>query len=84
MAVAAAGPRQPETRGGRDRRGADQTRFTLRLLTEDSELLDLADAAFEPITALGDAADLAELKRPEVRCAELLDEFIRVARRHVR
>lgn len=69
-----------------DRRGAaaDQARFTLRLLTEDRELLALADAAFAPIGALGDAADLAELKTHEVRCQELLTEFVRVAGRQVR
>jgi hypothetical protein len=82
-------PHGPETGAAwieADRRGAaaDQARFTLRLLTEDSELLDLADAVFEPIGALGDAADLAELKAHEVRCQELLTEFVRVAGRQVR
>lgn len=69
-----------------DRRGAaaDQARFTLRLLTEDSELLDLADAAFEPVSALGEATDLAELTTHENRCQELLTEFVRVAGRQVR
>lgn len=82
-------PSGPETAAAwteADRRGAaaDQARFTLRLLTEDSELLTLADATFEPITALGDATDLAELKAHEVRCQELLTEFVRVAGRQVR
>ncbi len=54
------------------------------MLTEDDELLNLADAAFEPISALGDATDLAELKTREIRCQELLTGFVRVAGRQVR
>lgn len=82
-------PNGSETRAAwaeADRRGAaaDHARFTVRLLTDDDELLHLADAAFEPISALGDAADLAELKTREIRCQELLTEFVRVAGHQVR
>jgi hypothetical protein len=63
---------------------ADHARFELRLLTEDAELLRLADAAFEPIAALGEAADSAELKVHEARSQEILTAFIEAAGRQLR
>lgn len=68
-----------------DRRGAaaDHARFTVQLLTDDAELLRLADAAFEPISALGEATDRAELRQHEDRGQEILTAFIQTARRQL-
>ena len=64
-----------------DRRGAaaDHCRFRVRMLTDDAELLRLADAAFEPIDALRQAADLTALQSHEAASQAVLSEFIRAA-----
>jgi hypothetical protein len=63
---------------------ADHARFQVRLLTEDAELLRLADAAFEPIGALGKVAERAELREHEERSQEILTAFIAAAGRQLR
>jgi hypothetical protein len=69
-----------------DQRGAaaDHSRFVVRMLTEDPEILRLADVAFEPIGFMGEAADLAELKAHEERSQEILTAFIEAAGRQLR
>ncbi len=69
-----------------DRLGAaaDHARFRIQLLAEDSQLVALADAAFEPIGAIGRAADVTELKEHETRCQSTLAAFITAARAHIR
>jgi hypothetical protein len=64
-----------------DQRGAagDHARFEIQLLTEDPEVLRLADAAFESIGAIGAAAERSELKEREDRSQEILAAFIRAA-----
>jgi hypothetical protein len=63
---------------------ADHARFQVRLLTEDAELLRLADAAFGPIAAIGKAADRAELADHETRSQEVLTAFVEAAGRQLR
>jgi hypothetical protein len=69
-----------------DKRGAaaHHARFSIQLLTEDAELLRLADRVFEPVDGLIDAKDRSELKALEERSEELLAAFIQVAGRQVR
>ena len=69
-----------------DRLGAaaDHARFKVRLLTGDRELLDLADAAFEPIGDLTGTADRAALRECEDRSQEILTRFIATASRQIR
>lgn len=69
-----------------DKRGADahHARFSVQLLTEDAELLELADSVFVPVDALVDAEDRAELRALEDRSEEMLAAFIRAAGPHVR
>lgn len=82
-------PDAPEVRDSHteaDKRGAaaHHARFSVQLLTDDAELLQLVDAVFEPVDALVDAADRAELKALEDRSEEMLATFIQAAGRHVR
>ena len=82
-------PDTPEVRDAHteaDRRGAaaHHARFGVQLLTGDAELLHLVDAVFEPVDALVDAEDRAELKALEDRSEEMLAAFIQAAGRHVR
>ncbi|SFW81560.1 hypothetical protein [Amycolatopsis australiensis] len=63
---------------------ADHARFEVRLLTEDPELRRLADAAFGPIAAIGDAADHAEVRAHEHRSQEILTAFVQAAGRQLR
>lgn len=63
---------------------ADHARFRIQLLADDLQLVALADAAFEPISAIRHAADLADLKEHETRCQNALTAFITAARAHVR
>lgn len=69
-----------------DRRGAaaDHARFTVRLLVDDAEVQRLADEAFTPITAIGAAKELADLKAHENECRHRLDKFIETAGHHIR
>jgi len=69
-----------------DKRGAaaDHARFKVQMLTEDTELLQLADAAFEPISALGKAAERSELRMHEDRSQAILTAFVQTARRQLR
>jgi hypothetical protein len=69
-----------------DKRGAaaDHAHLKVQLLTEDAELLQLADAAFEPINALGKAAEYSELSVHEDRSQTILTAFIQTARRQLR
>jgi hypothetical protein len=63
---------------------ADHARFRIQLLAEDPHLVALADAEFEPIGAIHQAADRAELVKHENRCQELLTVFITAAGAQVR
>ena len=69
-----------------DRRGAaaDHARFAVQLLTEDAELLRLADAAFDPIAAIREAGDLTEVKAHEDHAQQVLTAFVLAAGRQVR
>jgi hypothetical protein len=69
-----------------DRRGAaaDHARLKVRLLTDDGELLDLADAAFEPIGALTAARNRTELRKVEDLSQEALTAFVSAAGRQIR
>jgi hypothetical protein len=69
-----------------DRLGAaaDHARFRVQLVAEDSGLVTCAEDAFKPITAIGRAADLSELKEHEDRCQEMISAFIEAARAQVR
>lgn len=69
-----------------DKRGAtaDHARLRIQMLTDDSELLRLVDATFEPIGALHRAPDLVALKQHEEHSQETLSAFIRTAGRQVR
>ncbi|MFB9687099.1 hypothetical protein [Amycolatopsis plumensis] len=69
-----------------DKRGAaaDHTRLRVQMLTEDAELLRLADAAFEPINGLHDAPDLTTLRKYEEQSQAILSAFIEAAGRLVR
>ena len=82
----AARPELYAARTEADRLGAaaHHARFRVQLLAEDPDLVRLADAAFEPIDALHDAADRAELVRHEDRCQQLLESFITAAGAQVR
>lgn len=62
---------------------ADHARLKVQLLTEDTELLQLADAAFEPIDALGKATERAELRMHEDRSQTTLTAFVQAARRQL-
>jgi len=82
-------PDGPDTRAAwteADKRGAaaDHARLRVRILTQDTELLRLADAAFEPISALNTATDRAELSGHEDRGQEILTAFIEAAGRQLR
>ncbi|OLF10857.1 hypothetical protein [Actinophytocola xanthii] len=68
-----------------DKRGAaaDHARFQVQLLTDDAELLRLADTAFEPITAVDEAAERSQLRMCEDRSQEILTAFIRTASRQL-
>ncbi|MGW0522979.1 hypothetical protein [Crossiella sp. NPDC003009] len=82
-------PADPELRAAyteADKRGAAarHARFCVQLLTEDTELLQLADAVFKPIDELADAVDRATLTVLEERGEELLATFIQVAGRQIR
>jgi len=63
---------------------SDHARFEVRLLTEDAGILRLADAAFDPIAAIGPAVDRAELERHEARSQEILTAFVEAAGRQLR
>jgi hypothetical protein len=69
-----------------DRRGAaaHHARFSVQLLTDDAEILQLADAVFGPVDALIDVEDRSELKALEDRSEEILAAFIQAAGRQVR
>lgn len=69
-----------------DKRGAAaaHARFTVQLLSDEAEVLRRATAAFEPITAIENAADLKALRMHEDRSEEALSEFIHAAGRDVR
>lgn len=74
-------PDGPDTRTAQteaDQRGAeaDRARFAVRLLTDDQDVHRLADAAFDPIDAIGTAGDRAELRVHEDRSQAVLTEFI--------
>ncbi|MET8998304.1 hypothetical protein [Amycolatopsis sp. NPDC004169] len=72
------------TEADRSGAAADHARFAVRLLTDDAELLRLADAAFEPIGAIREAADRAELRELEDRSQEILTAFVEAAGRRLR
>ncbi len=63
---------------------ADHARFRVQLIADDQELVALADAAFEPIGAIRDAADRANLAEHEKRSQELLKAFIAAAAARLR
>ncbi|MFJ8966455.1 hypothetical protein ACIRG5_44385 [Lentzea sp. NPDC102401] len=69
-----------------DKRGAaaHHARFSVQLLTEDAELLRLADVVFGPVDDLVNAKDRSELKALEEKSEEMLAAFIKVAGRQVR
>ena len=69
-----------------DQRGAaaDHARLKVHMLTENTELLRLADAAFEPISALSRTTERSELTGHEDRSQETLTAFIQAAARQVR
>jgi len=69
-----------------DKRGgaARHARFNVQLLTEDAELLQLADAVFGPVDALIDAENRPALTTLEDRSEEMLAAFIQAAGRQVR
>jgi hypothetical protein len=77
----AARPELYAARAASDRLGAaaDHARFRVQLLAENPNLLALADAAFEPISAIHHAADRAALVEHENRCQDLLKAFITAA-----
>jgi hypothetical protein len=64
-----------------DRLGAvaDHARFRVQMVARDPDLVRQADAVFEPIDAIVEAADLAKLKEHETRCQELVKAFIATA-----
>lgn len=68
-----------------DQRGAeaDRARFAVRLLTDDPEVLRLADAAFDPIDAIRTAEDRAGLRAHEERSQAVLTEFIQAGGRQL-
>jgi len=80
------GPEATAAHTEADRRGAaaDHARFTVQLLSEDTQLLRLADAAFDPVAAIRDASDLAELKSHEELAQQVLVDFVQAAGRQVR
>jgi hypothetical protein len=69
-----------------DKRGAaaHHARFSIQLLTDDTELLRLADAVFEPVDGLIKATDRSELKALEDQSEKMLAAFIQFAGRQVR
>lgn len=69
-----------------DRLGAAaaHARFRVQLLADNPDLVALADAAFEPITAIRTAADRAELVEHEGRSQDRLTAFITAAGAQVR
>lgn len=69
-----------------DRLGAaaHHARFRVQLVAEDPDLVSLADAAFDPIDAIRDAADRGELKLHEDRCEAALEAFVTAAAAQVR
>jgi hypothetical protein len=69
-----------------DRLGAAaaHARFRVQLVAEDADLVALADAAFEPIGAIGAARDRNELLEHENKCQDALKAFITAAAAHVR
>jgi hypothetical protein len=69
-----------------DKRGAiaHHARFSIQLLTDDAELLRLADGVFGPVDGLINAKDRSELKALEEKSEEVLAAFIQVAGRQVR
>lgn len=69
-----------------DKRGAAAhlARFSIQLLTDDAELLGLAERVFGPVDGLVDAKDLSELKALEVKSEEMLAAFVKVAGHQVR
>jgi hypothetical protein len=82
-------PDAPEVRDARteaDKRGATahHALFSVQLLTDDTELLRLAGAVFEPIDALADAEDRAQLMALEDSSEEMLAAFVQAAGRLVR
>ncbi|WHT22674.1 hypothetical protein N8J89_16890 [Crossiella sp. CA-258035] len=82
-------PADPEVRAAyteADQRGAAarHARFRVQLLTDDPELLQLADAVFKPVDVLADAANRGELAVLEERSEEVLAAFIQLAGKQVR
>ena len=82
-------PDAPDVRDAQreaDKRGAaaHHARFSVQLLTDDAELLELADSVFGPVDALVDAEGRAELRTLEDRSEEMLAAFIRAAGSQVR
>ncbi|MGW3992873.1 hypothetical protein [Amycolatopsis sp. NPDC004772] len=72
------------TEADRSGAAADHARFALRLLTEDPDLLRLADSAFEPISALRHSAERAALREHEDRLEDILNAFVQAAGRRFR
>jgi hypothetical protein len=69
-----------------DRLGAAAThaRFRVQLVAEDADLVALADAAFEPIGAIGAATNRNDPLEHENKCQDALKAFITAAAAHVR
>jgi hypothetical protein len=61
-----------------DRLGAaaEQAQFRMRLISEDLDLVTLADAAFATIGSIGHADDKAQLAERETHCLDALNAFI--------
>lgn len=68
-----------------DRLGAaaDHAKFRVRLVSGDAELGELAEAVFEPISALPQAPDRVAVQQLEGRSRETLTAFITAARREL-
>ncbi|GLY42431.1 hypothetical protein Amsp01_084540 [Amycolatopsis sp. NBRC 101858] len=69
-----------------DKRGAaaDHARLRMQMLTDDAELLRLADVTFEPIKELHDSPDVATLRKHEEHSQAVLSAFIQAAGQQVR
>jgi hypothetical protein len=69
-----------------DKRGAaaDHARLRMQMLTDDAELLHLADVAFGPIKELHDSPDVTTLRKHEEHSQAVLSAFIQAAGQQVR
>jgi hypothetical protein len=69
-----------------DRLGAtaNHARMRVQLLTEDQQLVALANAAFGPVDAMPGAGDRAQLVGHEKNLLQALNEFVSAAGREIR